>query len=444
MSFLVVGLSYRTAPLGLLERLTIADGRQIKALADLAERSFVSEAAVLSTCHRIEVYAVAERFHGAVADARNFLSELAFVAPEDFSDHLYVYYDDAAVTHLFNVAAGVDSVVVGEDQILRQVRAAWERARDEGVAGPRLSALFRHALELGKRARSETAGGRRVTSLSQAAVALAESRLGSLDGRRLVVLGAGEMGEGIAGDVASAATEADLVVASRTDERARRLAERVGGRAVALGELPAALADADALLTSTGASTQVVTAADLETVVAMRNGRPLLIIDLGMPRDVDPAVCDLAGVTLLDLADVATFVKASTGASHDAAGTNQHDAGGTNQHAAGTVCSPDGMAKLRSIVADEVSRFLDAQAARQVAPTLTALRARAEALRTAEMGRYRQRLSPMSDDQWARVDTLTKAILAKLLHEPTVRLKDATGSARGERLAGAMQELFDL
>ncbi|HJV09158.1 MAG TPA: glutamyl-tRNA reductase, partial [Acidimicrobiales bacterium] len=205
MSVVVVGLSHRTAPLELLERMAMRDERLPKALGDLVARDFLSEAVVLSTCHRVEIYAVAERFHGAMADVRHFLSELSFVPPEDFSDHLYVHYDDAAAAHLFSVAAGLDSVVVGETQILGQVRDAWERARQEEAAGARLSALFRQALEVGKRARTETAIARGITSLSQAAVAMAAERLSALPERNVVVLGAGEMGAGLIDEVAGAA-----------------------------------------------------------------------------------------------------------------------------------------------------------------------------------------------------------------------------------------------
>src|SRR3954447_11922005 len=245
MSVVVVGLSHRTAPLELLERMAMRDERLPKALADLCARDFVSEAVVLSTCHRVEVYAVAERFHGAMADVRHFLSELSFVPPEDFADHLYVHYDEAAAAHLFSVTAGLDSVVVGETQILGQVRDAWERARTEGAAGSRLSQLFRHSLEVGKRARSETAIARGITSLSQAAVAMAGDRLGGLVGRAVVVLGAGEMGAGLVDEVAEASVSGTCVtVANRTRPRAERLAERAGGQAVTLDELPAALAGA--------------------------------------------------------------------------------------------------------------------------------------------------------------------------------------------------------
>ena len=183
MSVVVIGLNHRSTPLDLLERMTIGDAALPKALHDLISRTDVSEAVVLSTCNRTEVYAVAERFHGAYQDIRDFLAEVAFLAPEDFSDHLYVHYDAPAVAHLFAVAAGLDSAVLGESEILGQVKQAWERAREEGAAGPTLNLLFRHALEAGKRARTDTAIGRHITSVSQAAVAMAAERLGGLHGR---------------------------------------------------------------------------------------------------------------------------------------------------------------------------------------------------------------------------------------------------------------------
>ncbi|HTJ75019.1 MAG TPA: glutamyl-tRNA reductase [Acidimicrobiales bacterium] len=421
MSVVVVGLSHRTAPLELLERMAVPDERLPKALADLVARDFVSEAVVLSTCHRIEVYAVAERFHGAMADVRHFLSELSFVAPEEFSDHLYVHYDDAAAAHLFSVAAGLDSVVLGESQILGQVRDAWERARAEGAAGSRLSQLFRHSLEVGKRARSETAIARGITSLSQAAVAMAGDRLGGLAGRAVVVLGAGEMGAGLVDEVAEASVPGTCVtVANRTRPRAERLAERAGGRAVTLDELPAALAGADLLLTSTGSTSVVLTAAEVKQALAGRPDQPLLIVDLGMPRDVDPAVAALPGVSLLGLADVETFVDASMEERRRE------------------------VVPVRAIVAEEVDRWVEAVTARFATPTVAALRQRAEDVRLAELARYRNRLADLEPRQREAVEALTRSLLGKLLHDPTVRLKDAAGSAKGDRLAGALRELFDL
>ena len=421
MSVVVVGLSHRTAPLDLLERMAVRDERLPKALADLVARDFVSEAVVLSTCHRVEVYAVAERFHGAMADVRHFLSELSYVPPEDFSDHLYVHYDDAAAAHLFSVAAGLDSVVIGESQILGQVRDAWERARDEAAVGSRLSLLFRQALEVGKRARSETAIGRGITSLSQAAVALACERLPDLTDHKVVVLGAGEMGAGLVDEVAEARVPGSHVtVANRTWARAEQLAERAGGRAVALSGLAEALADADLLLTSTGSTSVVVGAAELARVLAPREGRPLLIVDLGMPRDVDPAVADVPGVSLLGLADVERFVEARLDDRRKEVGP------------------------VKAIVAEEVLRWVDVTTARQATPTVTALHQRAEDMRIAELARYRNRLADLEPREREAVEALTRSLLRKLLHDPTVRLKDNAGSAKGERLAGALTELFDL
>ncbi|MEA2902601.1 MAG: glutamyl-tRNA reductase [Actinomycetota bacterium] len=425
MSLVVVGLSHRTVPLDILERMTVSAEHLPKALGDMVSRDFVSEAVILSTCHRTEIYVVAERFHGGVQDIRHFLTGLAFLPPEDFNDHLFTYHDESAASHLFGVAAGLESVVLGESQILGQVRTAWERARDEGAAGSRLSALFRHALEVGKRARSETAIGRGVTSLSQAAVALATHRLGTLEGRKLVLLGAGEMGEGMAHDLAASTDSSpgdgpEVVVASRTRQRAARVAQKVGAEVVDLTELPAALATADVLLSSTGSPTVVLGPADLMPIMAPRAHQPLLIVDMGMPRDIDPAVRAVPGVTLLDLADLQAFVEAGLDERRKEVG------------------------RVRAIVDEEVVRFQDAVAERQAAPLVTALRERADDLRLSELARYKNRLDGLDARQQEAVAALTRSILAKLLHEPTVRLKESAGSARGERLAEAIQELFDL
>ncbi|HEV3402384.1 MAG TPA: glutamyl-tRNA reductase [Acidimicrobiales bacterium] len=419
MSVVVVGLSHRTVPLDLLERMSVADSQLPKALANLTKRRFVSEGVVLSTCHRVEAYVVAERFHGAAQDVRNFLSELGFVAPEEFSDRLYTYVDEAAAAHLFAVSAGLDSVVLGESQILGQVRDAWERARAEGAAASRLSALFRHAVEAGKRARTETAIGRGITSLAHAAVAMATEHLGALEGRRVVVLGAGEMGEGMASALSGArAGGGELVLVNRTWDRASALAERVGGRPVPFEELPRELARADLLLSSTGAPGVVVEESDLAAATVDRPDRPLLVIDLGMPRNVAPGVGDLPSVTLLDLGDLRAFV----------------DSGLDERRKE--------VARVRTVLADELSRYTADAAAREVAPTVTALRQHAEALRAGELERHRARLSGLDEREQEAVDALTKAIVAKLLHEPTVRLKDAAASPRGERLSSAIRDLF--
>ncbi|MEO6318750.1 MAG: glutamyl-tRNA reductase [Acidimicrobiales bacterium] len=418
MSVVVIGLNHRSTPLDLLERMTIGDAALPKALHDLISRSDVSEAVVLSTCNRTEVYAVAERFHGAFQDIRDFLAEVAFLAPEDFSDHLYVHYDAPAVTHLFGVAAGLDSAVLGESEILGQVKRAWERARAEGAAGPTLNLLFRHALEAGKRARTDTAIAQHTTSVSQAAVAMAAQRLGGLHGRTGLVLGAGEMGEAMALGLARAGTE--LTIANRTWDTAVALAGRVQGEAVRLADLNATLEGVDVLLSSTGAATPLLEVEDIERVVAARAGRPLLIVDIAVPRDIDPAVGRLPGVTLLDMDDLRAFAELGTSARQ------------------GEVAS------VRALLHDELDRYLGATSAREVAPMIVALRDRAEEVRLAEVERFRSRLGGLDDTQLDAVDALTRGIIAKLLHDPSIALRDASGSTRGDRLVMALRDLFAL
>ncbi len=419
MSVVVIGLNHRSMPLELFERLTIDDTRLPKALHELSSRSHISEAVVLSTCNRTEVYAVAERFHGAYQDIRTFLAETAFLAPEEFVDHLYVHYDREAIRHLFTVTSGLDSAVLGETEILGQVRVAWERARGEDATGPVLNLLFRHALETGKRVRTDTAIGRGTASVSYAAVEMAAERLGSLDGRRVLVLGAGDMGEGMAVALASAGV-AEVLVANRTWDRSLAVAERVDGRAVRLVDLPAALADVDLLLSSTGAASIMVEHAALEPIVAARAGRPLLVVDIAVPRDVDPAVADLPGVTLLDMHDLRRFAQA------------------------GVAERRREVRAVERIVVDEVDRFVEATSARSAAPLVGALHARAEALRQTEVDRYRSRLDGLDPRQRAAVDALTRGILAKLLHEPSVKLKELAGTPMGERLAEALRTVYDL
>jgi len=421
MSVVVVGLSHRTVPLDLLERMTVGDSLLPKALADLQGREHLSEVVVLSTCLRTEIYAVAEGFHGAISDVRNFLTQLSYAPPEEFSDHLYSYYGDTAAAHLFQVACGLDSAVLGESEILGQVRDAWERALLEGAAGTSMSVLFRHALEVGKRARSETGIARGTTSMSQAAVALAAERLGgSLDGRRVLLFGAGDMSEGMAGALAASPGVEEVLVANRTWAKAALLARRVGGRAVEHGALGAALEEVDVILTSTGSPAVILEASDLEPVLAARAGRPLLIVDVAVPRDVDPAVGELENVTLLDMDDLRAFAEE------------------------GMVGRRREVTRVRALVADEVDRWVSASDGRAAAPLIGALRAKAEAVRQAEIERLRSRFQGLDPRQQEAVEALTRGILAKLLHEPTVRLKDAAGSPRGERLAEALRALFDL
>jgi glutamyl-tRNA reductase len=418
VSVVVIGLNHRSTPLDLLERMTIGEAALPKALHDLVSRGDISEAVVLSTCNRTEVYAAAERFHGAFQDIRDFLAEVAFLAPEDFSDHLYVHHDAAAVAHLFGVAAGLDSAVLGESEILGQVKQAWERAREEGCAGLALNLLFRHALEAGKRARTDSGIARHTTSVSQAAVAMAAERLGGLRGRSGLVLGAGEMGDAMAVSLAKAG--ADLAIANRTWNTAADLAGRVHGRPVRLGELATALVGVDVLLSSTGSASPMIEFDDLVAVVSGRQGRPLLIVDIAVPRDIDPAVGGLPGVTLLDMDDLRAFA------------------------AAGAQAREGEVELVRTILEEEVERYLDATSAREAAPTIVALRDRAEAVRRGELERFASRLADLDPAEVDVVEAITRGIIGKLLHEPSIALKDAAGTTRGDRLIAALRELFAL
>lgn len=419
MSVVVIGLNHRTAPLDLLERMAIADGHLPKALHDLIGRENLSEAVVLSTCNRTEVYAVAEKFHGAFADIRNFLGDLSYLPPEAFADHLYLHYDVPAVRHLLEVTAGLDSAVLGESEIQGQVKNAWECARNEGTSGTTLNLLFRHALHAGKRARTETGIARNIASVSQAAVAMATQRLGALQDKSVLVVGAGDMGEGMTAALAQAGV-AEVRVANRTRARAQALADRVGGRAVSLVELPTHLAHADLVLTSTGSQLPMIGPADIDRAMAGRTDRPLLIVDIAVPRDVDAAVAGIDGVTLLDMDDLRAFAQQGIA-------ERQRE-----------------VARVEVILDDELQSYLVETSAREVAPMVVALRGRAEAIRVTELGRFRSRFTTLEPAELEAVEAFTKSLVAKLLHEPTVVLKDAAGSPRGDRLVAALRELFSI
>jgi glutamyl-tRNA reductase len=419
VSVIVVGLNHRTAPVELLERVSVPPAGLVKALHALRVREHLAEIVLLSTCNRTEVYARTTLFHPAVQDVRDFLAAHASVDADDLGQHLYTYHDDAAVAHLFGVAAGVDSMIVGEGEILGQVREAWRAAEREGTAGQLLSRVFRQAVEVGKRSRTETDIGRHAVSVSSAAVALAADRLGSLEKRRVLVLGAGEVGEGMAVALAGAGAD-EIVVANRTASRARELARRVKGRPISLGEVADELVRADVLLTSTGASDIVIERSDIETVMQRRDGRAFLIVDVALPRDVDPGVKQVFGVMLLDMDDLKAFALHSLE-------QRQLEVG-----------------RVRTILAEELERFRAERSAREVAPVVTALRGRAEEIRQAELERFRSRLADLDPATRKAVEALTAGIVNKLLHDPTVRVKDAAGTPRGELFTDALTELFSL
>jgi len=419
MSFVVIGLNHATAPLDLLEQVTVAADDLPKALHDLSMRTHISEAVVLSTCNRTEVYVEAERFHGAFQDVRDFLAELSYAPPDRVGDALYTYYDDQAVEHLFRVSAGVDSAVLGEHEILGQVKRAWQAAADQETVGPTLNAVFRSALEAGKRVRTETGIARHIASVSQAAIVMADDRVGGLEESSVLLIGAGEMGSGMALSLADRGLDT-ITVMSRTTGTADELAGRIGAGVRPIDDLDDALAECDVAFTSTAAPSLVVDAGRLAAVMQRRNGRPLVIVDVAMPRDVDPDAAGLPGIELCDLDAVGAYV------------------------AEGLESRAGEIEQATAIIEAEVRRYAEQAGQKSVAPLITEFRAQAEALRAAEIGRNAGRLADLTDDQRQAVDEITRAVLNKLLHEPTVRLKESAASLRGERLAASLRELFGL
>jgi glutamyl-tRNA reductase len=317
------------------------------------------------------------------------------------------------------VSSGIDSTVIGEHEILGQVRSAWELAIKEQSVGTVLNSLFRHSLEVGKRARSETSISRNIASISQAAVAMADKQLDGLIGKRVLVVGAGEMGEGMAKSL-HAGGIAELRIANRTWDRALETAERLNGKPVKLNELPQNLTEVDLLLTSTGATAAIIEYGDLDEAVNQRKGKELLIVDIAVPRDVDPAAGELDGVTLLDMDDLREFAEK------------------------GIRAREKEVSSVIEIIEEEIERFSNLFSARSVAPVVTELHSRAEEVRNSELQKLFRRYPELTPEQLKGVEILTSAITKKLMHEPTVRLKDAAGTPRGERLSEALQDLFDL
>ncbi len=427
MSVIVVGLEQKQAPLELLDRVSITESDTAKALGRLRDQPNLSEAVLLSTCLRTEVYAVVERFHDGVAEIQEFLADVSGSSVEALAEYCTIRFDDDVTSHLFSVASGLDSAVLGESEVLGQVRRAWERAQGEHSSGPVLGTLFRHAVETGKRVRSETAIARGITSLSHGAVALAaDRRPGGLVGTRVAVIGAGEMGEGVAQALDGHRVE-HLVMANRTAERAETLVAGLPASAADsvetrdLDELVALLGEVDVAFTTVGTAHPIVTRADLAAALTRRTGRAdLVIVDLGVPRNVEPDAASLEGLVLLDMDDLrAAVADAITGRQEEVAAATR-------------------------IVSDEVERYRAASRARDAAPMVSALRSRAEDVRQAELDRQRSKRSDLDEAQWEQVDAVTRAMVAKLLHQPTVVLKEAAGTPRGERLVESLRALFDL
>ncbi|MBA3780317.1 MAG: glutamyl-tRNA reductase [Nocardioides sp.] len=416
MSVLVVGISHKTAPVALLERLALdADGAR-KLAIDAAASDHVTEAAVIATCNRLEIYAEVDRFHGSVEEVSRLIVERADEPAESLVPHLYVHYDDGAVSHLFHVAAGLDSMVVGEGQILGQARDALRAGQELGTLGPALNLLFQQALRVGKRTHAETDIDGAAPSLVTAALDHATGERGGIAGARVVIVGAGAMAS-LATATVSRLGAASVTVVNRSSEKADRLALEYAARSLPLESLPGALPEADVLITCTGAAGLLVTRAMIDVARGDRT-EPLEIVDLALPHDVDPAVAELPGVRLTDLAMLAEQLR-DVPAAKDVAG-------------------------VRAIVAQEISAFLSARRQSQVTPTVVALRSMATGVVDSEMARLDARQPGLDAATRAEVLHTLRRVADKLLHRPTVRVKELANETGAVSYAAALAELFSL
>ncbi|MGZ4398545.1 MAG: glutamyl-tRNA reductase [Gaiellaceae bacterium] len=413
MRLALVGISHHSAPIDLRERVAL-DPAGAARLAERLARG-AREVVCLSTCNRTELYLADEEVIEAEADAIEALAELAGAPHRELAPSLYRRRDQEAALHLFRVAAGLDSLVPGEGEILGQVRQAYEAGAARGF----LDKVFREALHVGKRVRSETAIGESPASVPSAAAALAQQVFGELEGRSALVVGAGKMGTLAARSLVARGARV-IYVASRGGERAQELAAQLGGRTIAIGELGDSLAEVDIVVSSTSADRFVIGKAEVTAALRRRSGRPLFLIDLAVPRDVEPAVNALEGCYLYNVDDLQAVVSETMSGRHEEA------------------------VRAEQLVREEAERFRDWQASLEVVPAIASLRAWAEDVRLSELQRAESKLGRLSAEERKTVESLTAQIVNKLLHRPTVRLKQAATAPDGVVYADTVRHLFGL
>jgi glutamyl-tRNA reductase len=417
-TLLAIGASHKTAPLALREKLALPEGRAARVLAELTAADSIHEAVAISTCNRTELYLLAADAVAAESTALTVLSRQAEIRPTELLGAIYSLRGTEAVRHLFSVAAGLDSMIVGEAEVQGQVKRSYELALVEGVTGPISNRLFRDALAAGKRARTETDVSRSQVSVSSVAVKLAADMLGDLSSRRVLIVGAGENGELTARALRERGVHT-VFVANRRRDRAIGLAQRFGGTAVRFDDLPAELEQADIVVSSTASPHQIVGREELELVAQARDGRPLVLIDIAVPRDIDPRVRDLPGIALYDMDDLQREVA--------------RNLSGREAEAR----------RAQTVVEDEVQRFDAWLASLDVVPTISALHERGEQIVQQVLRENESRWESLSAGDRERVAVLARAVVSRLLHEPTLRLKDV-GEQESYRHVHALRELFAL
>jgi glutamyl-tRNA reductase len=419
VSVVVLGLSHRSAPIALLEAVALDPARAAALAMAVRCGENVNETLVLATCNRVEVYADVVTFHGAVAEIGDALAAASGVPLTELREHLYVHYEDRAVAHVFSVASGLESMAVGEGQILGQLRMSLRSAQKRGQAGGVLSELFQQALRVGKRAHSETDIDRVSLSLVEAGLRRAADLLGPLADTRVLVVGAGSMSSLVATTI-SRLGSAELVIINRTLAKAEHLAAATGGRALPLVDLEVALSQADLVISCAGGLGHVITAETIVAAAGSRTSGPRMFLDLGLPRNVAPDVADLPGEYVVGLTELDQIL------------------------AADSKYTPDVKA-VGDLVVAEVAEYLISRRAQEVAPTVALLRSRAAEVVTAELSRLHRRLpDDLSEDARDEIRLTVHRVVEKLLHNPTVRAKALVAGGEGGDYARALQELFDL
>jgi glutamyl-tRNA reductase len=419
MHFLLIGVTHRTAPVELRERLDFASRDVGAAVEALGARRHVAESVVLSTCNRAEVYVATEHIDDGREELLAFLGEYHHVPRTAFLPHLFERQEAEAVHHLFRVAAGLDSLVIGEPQILGQVKEAWSIASERRSAGPLLNKLFHASFAVGKRVRAETSLGAGAVSVSYAAVQLARKIFGRLTGRHVLVIGAGEMGK-LTAQHLHAHGVGEIAITSRTLGHTEALARAVSGTALPWGDLMSALARADIVITATGSQQPILDRAHIESVMGRGRRDPLFIIDIAIPRDVDPRAAEIEQVFLYNVDDLQTVVQ-------------ENMSRRTSE-----------IQRAESIVAEDVGRFMSWHRSRGAIPTVVALRQRFEAIRRAELQRLDSKLAGLPPEARARVDEVTRLIMEKLLLEPTEQLKALPDEETQAAYTEAINRLFAL
>jgi glutamyl-tRNA reductase len=412
----VVGLNHETAPLAVREAMAFSKERLPEALARLRQEASLAEAMILSTCNRVEVYGIAE--NPSLDAVAEFLARFHSKPPEQLAGHLYRLEGEQAVRHAFRVAASLDSMVLGEPQILGQVKEAYDTAERAGSLGAVLNGLRTRSVAAARRARRETAIGRNAVSLSHVAVELASKIFGDLHGRSVLLVGAGKMSELAARQMVRRGARAS-VLGGRRFEKAEQLAASLGGRAAPFEALPSELSRADVVISGTGAPGIVVQREDVEAAQEARHGRPLFLIDIAVPRDIAEGAGRVPGVFLYDIDDLQKVAAANLRERKKEA------------------------VAAETIVEHEVAEFLDWRRSLEIVPLVVELRRRADEIRRAEIEKARHRLGPLTPEQESALEAATSAIVNKLLHAPTVRLKELAGHGQAEQL-GLVRRLFDL